>query len=99
MQYLEDEEGHSLKERNQAVWALGQIGDPSALPLLKKYYTGEECRHDKFLCQWELEKAISLTDGGFNATAWMWRKDFRLKNPLYSEILEGSVPAKDSTHY
>ncbi|MCK5795173.1 MAG: HEAT repeat domain-containing protein [Anaerolineales bacterium] len=74
IQYLEDEESHSLKERNQAVWALGQIGDPKALPPLKKYYTGEVCRHDKILCQWELEKAISLTDGGFNATAWMWRK-------------------------
>ena len=75
MEYLEDEDGHSLQERNEAVWALGQIGDERALPLLQKYYTGEECRHDKFLCQWELEKAIALAEGGFNATAWMWKRN------------------------
>jgi len=75
MLYLEDEAGHSLVERNGVVWALGQIGDERALPLLKKYYTGEECQHDKFLCQWELEKAIKLTEGGFNATAWMWKNN------------------------
>ena len=27
--------GHSLKERNQAVWALGQLGNRDALPILK----------------------------------------------------------------
>jgi hypothetical protein len=74
MEYLQDETGHNLKERNQAVWALGQLGNQDALPVLKKYYTGQECQHDKFLCQWELEKAIKLADGGFNATAWMWKK-------------------------
>lgn len=74
MQYLQDESGHSLKERNQAIWALGQIGDRKALPLLKKYYTGEECRHDKFLCQYELKKAINLIESGFNATSFMWKK-------------------------
>lgn len=74
MTYLEDENGHNLRERDGAVWTLGQLGDRRALPLLKKYYTGEECRHDKFLCQRELEKAIKLVEGGFNATAWMWRR-------------------------
>ncbi len=74
MEYLRDEAGHSLQERNDAVWALGQLGDRDALPLLKHYYTGEECQHDKYLCQYELQKAISLIEGGFNSTAWMWRK-------------------------
>lgn len=74
MKYLQDEAGHSLEERNHAVWALGQLGDRDALPLLEHYYTGEECQHAIFLCQHELKKAIKLVDGGFNATAWMWRK-------------------------
>ncbi len=75
MEYLQDETGHSLKERNQAVWALGQLGNRDALPILKKYYTGQECQHDKFLCQYELAKAIKLIESGFNTTAWMWRKN------------------------
>jgi hypothetical protein len=53
-----DSDRHSLAERNRAVWALGQIADPRALAVLRKYYTGAECQHDKFLCQRELKKAI-----------------------------------------
>ena len=69
--FVEDEK-HSFKERNSAVWVLGQLGDPKALPVLKKYYTGEECQHDKFLCQHELKKAIKLAEGGFNITTLFW---------------------------
>ena len=69
--FVEDEK-HSLKERNSAVWALGQLGDKRALPVLKKYYTGEPCQHDKFLCQYELKKAIKLAEGSFNITALFW---------------------------
>ena len=75
--YVRDEQGHNLRERNRAVWALGQLGDPRALPVLRSYYTGEECDHGQFLCQWELEKAIDLAGGGFNATAWVWRRDIK----------------------
>ena len=49
----------SLKTRNRAVWALGQIGDARALPLLEEHYTGEECDHSRLLCQRELRKAIA----------------------------------------
>ena len=69
--FIENEK-HSFKERNSAVWALGQLGDKRALPVLKKYYTGENCQHDKFLCQYELKKAIKLIEGGFNITAFFW---------------------------
>ncbi|MEJ2705612.1 MAG: hypothetical protein P8Z79_24500 [Sedimentisphaerales bacterium] len=68
-----DSEDHSLRKRNRAVWALGQIGDKRALPVLEKYYTGGPCDHENSLCQGELAKAIKLCNGAFNATAWLPR--------------------------
>jgi len=64
---------HSLRERNRAVWALGQIGDKRALPVLRGFYTGGPCDHNNGLCQHELQKAIKLCEGSFNATAWLPR--------------------------
>jgi hypothetical protein len=72
MMYVESEE-HLLQDRNHAVWALGQLGDPRALPVLEKYYTGVSCDHSRFLCQKELKKAIEACKGGFNITAYFWR--------------------------
>ena len=66
-------ENHTLKDRNRAVWALGQIGDKSALPVLESFYTGAECDHDKHLCQRELSHAIYGCKGGLNLTAWLPR--------------------------
>jgi hypothetical protein len=66
-------EDHSLRQRNYAVWALGQIGDKRALPVLKQFYTGGPCDHAHCLCQYELQKAIKLCEGSFNATAWLPR--------------------------
>jgi len=57
-------ESHSLRDRNFAVWALGQARDPRALPVLEAHYTGEKCEHDRYLCQGELAKAIKLCKGG-----------------------------------
>jgi len=56
-------EQRSLRERNLAVWALGQLRDPRALPVLEAAYTGEPCNHDLFLCQRELSKAMGLCRG------------------------------------
>ena len=53
----------TIQERNRGVWALGQLRDQRALPVLEKYYHGGECDHDNELCQRELEKAIKLTKG------------------------------------
>lgn len=72
--YVDDSDNHTLRKRNQAVWALGQLGDNRALPILEKYLTGEECDHEKFMCQYELEKAIKLVSGGFNITHFVWRR-------------------------
>lgn len=66
-------ESHSLKKRNRAVWALGQIGDKSALAVLESFYTGGDCEHEKHLCQHELKKAIYGCKGGLNLTAWLRR--------------------------
>lgn len=64
---------HSLPERNRAVWALGQLGDPRALPVLERHFTGGPCEHERALCQRELAKAIELCRGGTNVTALVWR--------------------------
>jgi hypothetical protein len=66
-------ENRSLRKRNFAVWALGQIGDKRALPVLSQFYTGGPCDHNHYLCQGELQKAIKLCQGSFNASAWLPR--------------------------
>ncbi len=66
-------ESHSLKKRNRAAWALGQIGDKSALAVLESFYTDGDCDHEKHLCLHELKKAIDLCKGGINLTAWLRR--------------------------
>ena len=68
---LQDEE-ISLKQRNHYVWLLGQLGDEKALPTLKKYYTGDECDHEKYLCQYELKKAINLIESQNNIVQKIW---------------------------
>lgn len=66
-------ENHSLRKRNLAVWALGQIGDQRALHVLNQFYTGGPCDHNHYLCQGELQKAIKKCKSSFNATAWLPR--------------------------
>jgi len=68
-----DSPTHTLHDRNRAVWALGQLGDSRALPLLEKYYSGGSCDHDRALCQYELKKAIHLCHSGTNLTAFVRR--------------------------
>ncbi len=60
-----DDPSADLQERTDAVWALGQMRDPRALPVLKKYYTGEPCDHEKAICQYELSKAIGKIEGTY----------------------------------
>ena len=63
----------SLPEKNRAVWALGQLGNPRALGTPEALFTGEECDHSSYVCQYELEKAIQLCRGGHNIGAFVWR--------------------------
>ena len=70
--YMQSEK-YSLRDRNRAVWALGQIGDRRALSVLEKYHSGEDCDHNKYLCLHEINKAINLCKGGLNLTSWIPR--------------------------
>ena len=73
-----DDEDNSLRERNYAIWSLGQLGDEQALPVLEKYYTGiipDREPYDKTLSQYEMKKAIKLLEGGVNLGAWVWRNN------------------------
>jgi hypothetical protein len=62
-----------LKDRNLAVWALGQLGDPRALPPLEGLVTGAPCDHAAAVCQYELRKTIRQCRGGVNVTRWAWK--------------------------
>jgi hypothetical protein len=72
MAYLESP-AHTLRDRNRAVWALGQLGDARALPVLGRHFTGRQCDHGNALCQHELKKAIRLCGGATNMSAFIWR--------------------------
>ena len=78
IRFLDNPEKHSIKDRNSAVWALGQLGDKRALPVLKKYYTGEICSHETELCQCELENAIKHIESGFNITRFIWKSSLKM---------------------
>jgi hypothetical protein len=74
--YRVNDETLSYRERNRAIWPLGQLGDPRALDTLNKYYTGVEKDSESLgqeLSQWELDKAINLCEGGLNITVFIWR--------------------------
>ena len=68
------EDANGLRERNRAIWALGQLGDPRALPLLEGLATRAACDHDHELCQHGIEKAIAACRGGRNLPANLWRR-------------------------
>lgn len=73
---LLDDEKNSPRSRNSAIWALGQLGDKRALPILQEYYTGKIPNRepfDKTISQYELKKAVNLASGGYNMTAVFWR--------------------------
>ena len=38
---------------------LANLGDVRALPVLEKHYTGADCHHRYFPCQYELKKAVT----------------------------------------
>ncbi len=73
---LVDDETEDFRSRNDAIWALGQLGDSRALPVLNNYFTGiipDREPLNSVISQYELSKAIKLAEGGTNLTAWAWR--------------------------
>jgi len=73
---LLQDESNSFRSRNRAIWALGQLGNPKALPVLESYYTGnipERESQNQVISQYELKKAVNLAGGGTNLGAIFWR--------------------------
>jgi hypothetical protein len=74
---LQDEK-QGFRNRNDAIWTLGQFGDSRALPALQNYYTGiipDREPLNEMISQYELEKAIALVKGGTNISAFVWRNN------------------------
>jgi len=70
------DESRGFRARNDAIWALGEMGDSRALPVLESYYTGNIPDREplnEMISQYELRKAVDLASGGPNITAWVWR--------------------------
>ncbi len=73
---LLQDETRSFSSRNSAIWALGQLGNPDSLSVLKSFYTGNIPDREPLnetISQYELKKAINLVSGGTNLTAIFWR--------------------------
>lgn len=72
---LEDEKA-GPKEKNNAIWALGQMAEPESLKALEKIYAGKvpEGREplSEVVSQYEIEKAIRWIKNG-NWTSWMYK--------------------------
>lgn len=71
-----NDKNQGFRARNHAIWALGQLGGSRALPVLQSYYTGNIPSReplDEVISQYELKKAVNLTRGGANITAFIWR--------------------------
>lgn len=72
-----DSDANNFKERNDAIWALGQLGDSRAQEVLAKYYTGqipEREPYNEALSQYEMKKALKLVKGGANITHLFWNE-------------------------
>jgi hypothetical protein len=63
----------SLSDRNRAIWALGQLRDARALPVLERHYTGGPCNHSADICQDELQKAIKAIR--LHSVVWFGYRD------------------------
>lgn len=70
-------EGCVLSDRNRAVWALGQLRDRRALPILKKFDTGQECNHSLSLCQYEVRKAVKTIES--RSLVWLGYRDLAFR--------------------
>ena len=64
--YIESDH-HTYKEKNHAIRAIGQLSVKRAVPVLEKLYTEQPCekpcRTDRYICKYELEKAIKFSKG------------------------------------
>ncbi|MBN2087830.1 HEAT repeat domain-containing protein [Candidatus Peregrinibacteria bacterium] len=63
------------RQKNHAVWALGQLADRKSLDFLLSIYADSSevipCDRNSNLCREELDKAIKWCNNG-NITSWMY---------------------------
>jgi hypothetical protein len=75
IKYIQSDK-HTFKERNSAIWALGQLADKNALPFLydlnKSLPEQGKCHYQDYLCKYEVQKAIKWCKQG-NITSWMYK--------------------------
>lgn len=69
---------YGFEEKNTAIWALGQLADPEALPVLENLNSVTQDDSVPFdrsggLSKYEIEKAIKWCRKG-NLTSWMYKK-------------------------
>jgi len=89
------DESLDFSTRNSTTWALGEIGDRRALPLLESLFSGQVPARESWenkLSQYELQKAIKLIKSGFNLTHWAWRfslemGDASLDSPIQETVI------------
>ena len=70
MKTLEDE-NNSFRQRNDAIWSLGQLGDERAEYVLLTHYSKEIPAREPYnqvLSTYEVDKALKLIESGFNPT-------------------------------
>jgi hypothetical protein len=73
----------SLEDRNHAVWALGQMAEERAIPVLRKHFDGKTCTHSTRLCQYELRKAIRMMETRQARNGPVWRLVAKLHQPWH----------------
>lgn len=81
-----NDETRGFEPRNHAIWSLGQMGDPRALPVLQSYYTGVIPAREPYkdgISQYELRKAIALTSSGANIPGIFWKWALSIDPPAY----------------
>lgn len=79
-------ETYNFEDKNTAIWALGQLADPEALPFLEQLNSGLEEDVVPFdrssgLSKYEVEKAIKCCLKG-NLTSWMYGKIKDFNQPV-----------------
>jgi len=69
-------ENVTSREKNSAIWALGQLADKNSLEFLyelnKSLPDQKRCDYNKHLCKYGVEKAIQWCEKG-NITNWMYK--------------------------
>jgi hypothetical protein len=62
---LLDSDRYSIKDKNNAIWALGVLKDKRALSKLESLVTDEKSNQAEKLCQSEIKKSILKIKGTF----------------------------------